>query len=79
MSDTIIHDGDRWFLPSEPASIPGYVKHAVCEGSREHVLSWSLMRGPKGDAAIEHCSEPRCICNKIAADDMKRIGLKPSN
>ncbi len=35
------------------------VKHVICEGSRQHVVSWST-KGPR-------CSEPACEMNLAAA------------
>lgn len=37
----------------------GSVQHVICEGSREHVLSWHLTN--KG--AITKCSHPKCEVN----------------
>jgi hypothetical protein len=50
----------------------GWLRHIVCEGSREHVISYSLIDG-KG---VTHCSEPRCEINRprpvIPAEQMRK-------
>ena len=76
MSDTIFHDGSRHWLPREDASVPGWIKHVHCEGSRDHVLSYSLYENWRGSRAIRRCSEPKCIINKIAADELAEIGIQ---
>ena len=43
-------------LPRIPASVDGYVKHVLCEGAREHVVSY--------DSAGPRCSVENCILNQ---------------
>lgn len=38
-----------------------WIEHRICEGSRQHVLSY--------DANGQHCSEPNCIINKPLPPD----------
>lgn len=61
------HDADPWFLPREPASVPGYVKHVHCDGSRDHVQSWLGYEDWLGRTyCVTRCSVPDCIVNHEA-------------
>lgn len=53
--DVILVKPGEGIPPSEPSSVPGYVKHVRCEGARYHVLSW--------DSKGCRCSEPKCVIN----------------
>lgn len=51
-----------------------WVKHIHCDGARFHVLRWLLYGGIFGDRGITitRCSEPDCIVNKIADEEIEK-------
>jgi len=50
-----------------------WIKHVHLDGARFHVLSWLGIGGSFGYkcTAITRCSEPDCIINKIADEQME--------
>lgn len=79
MSESIrVGENQRWHLPYEESSIPGYVKHVYCEGSRGHVLSYGGYSDWMGKIhAVNHCSEPKCIVNYRAEQQLAEIRKTP--
>lgn len=77
MSDTIVLDNLPWAPPSEPASVPGFIKHVHCDGARFHVLHWALRSNGWDQWPEERCSEKNCITNHIADEACRKHGIKP--
>lgn len=73
--ETIFIDDPRSWPPVEKASDPKWIKHVHCNGARFHVPSYSLYENWRGSRAVTWCSEPRCVLNKIACDDLVEIGI----
>jgi hypothetical protein len=58
------HPGPMESLPRVAASVPGFIKHVHCDGSREHVPSFGCRLDILGRPTAEiRCSEPQCIFN----------------
>lgn len=57
------------FLPEEPSSVDGYIKHVYCNFSRHHVLRYSTL-GIK-------CSHPKCIMNYEYEQKLKKQWFYP--
>jgi hypothetical protein len=75
--NTIFRNDLRRSLPRENSTVPGYVKHVHAQdGCREHVQSYALYETWKGRRAVTFCSEPDCILNKIADDELAEIGCE---
>lgn len=72
-----VPQSERWTLPVEPASVPGYVKHVICDGSRDHVFSyegWESRKYPLGTIGVTRCSVPNCIANLERAERLREAG-----
>jgi hypothetical protein len=56
-----------------------WIKHVHCEGMRFHVLRWSGYGNGFGRRciAITRCSEPDCIVNKIADEQIEEYNKNP--
>ncbi len=53
----------------------GSVEHINCDGSYEHVLSWSYHDNGWKSWVEERCSEPKCEINRRYQDYIKEAGL----
>lgn len=61
-------------LPVEPASVEGYIKHVNCDGSRDHVPSYSYYEDWRGGFSITWCSHHNCIMNHVANEQLRAHG-----
>lgn len=56
-----------------------WIKHVHCNGARFHVLRWLGYGGGfmRKSIAITRCSEPNCIVNKIADEQIEEYNKNP--
>jgi hypothetical protein len=61
--------------PIAHASIPGFIKHVICDGARFHVLSYGCRRNIIGGFEADiRCSEPTCIYNARKRPMIRKSG-----